>query len=55
MPIDQELNTLLKEMWRLQEEETLTEEEIDFYNTHLDIIKNYYQDNNQYWQQQEKK
>jgi len=58
MPIDQELNKILKEMWRLNEEinsgNNLTESEINFYNIHLEDIKKYYSKNNKHWMSQEK-
>jgi hypothetical protein len=53
MPINQELNLILKEVWRIDEKltsnEQLTETEKEFYNTHLETIQNYYAENNDYW------
>ncbi len=55
MPIDQNLNTLLKEMWRidnkLMKKEPLELSEISFYNENLEIIKNYYWENNIHWKE----
>lgn len=52
--IDESLNKILKEMWRLDEKvstgENLDDSEKDFYNENLETIKNYYRDNNNYWQ-----
>ena len=54
MAIDEALNKILKEMWRLDETiihgEQLTEIEKAFYNEHLRDITKYYENNNQYWQ-----
>lgn len=55
MPIDQELNKVLKEMWALDEKENLNDSEKDFYNNNLDKIKNYYFKNNRYWQDKKEK
>lgn len=53
MALDSELNSILKEMWRLdemiQEGEVLSDKEIEFYDNHLEIIKNYYIKNSNYW------
>lgn len=53
MPIDQEINKVLKEMWRLNENLSsgisLSQSEIIFYNSHLKDIKEYYSKNNDYW------
>lgn len=53
MPVEPELNKILKEMWRLDEKrvlgEALQEEELVFYNTHLEVIQNYYESNHTYW------
>lgn len=55
MAINEDLNKVLKEMWRLDEKredgESLTVSEIDFYNNHLEVIKTYYKDQSSYWQQ----
>lgn len=54
MAIDQELNKILKEMWRLDEKivagESLIETEKVFYNQYLETISNYYEKNGEYWQ-----
>jgi hypothetical protein len=55
MPIDQELNKILKEMWSLDEKENLNDSEKEFYNNNLDTIKNYYFTNNKYWQGKQEK
>jgi hypothetical protein len=53
MPIDENLNRILKEMWRLDNKlmkhETLEPDEVKFYNQNLKIIKDYYWENNIYW------
>ena len=53
MPIDQNLNLLLKEVWRIDnkvmKKEELTDQEKSFYNEHLSIIKDYYVENYIYW------
>lgn len=53
MPIDQKVNKVLKEMWRLNENLSsgisLSQSEIIFYNSHLKDIKEYYSKNNDYW------
>ena len=53
MPIDENLNKLLKEVWRIDnkimKKEKLTEQETSFYNEHLPIIKDYYVENYIYW------
>lgn len=54
MPINQELNKTLKEMWRLDEkmerEEVLSPSEQDFFNQHLSVIQEYYHAKHIYWQ-----
>ena len=54
MPVDPNLNVILKEMWRLDEKisagEALTREELAFYHNNLQTIVDYYQKNNEYWQ-----
>lgn len=54
MPVEESLNKILKEMWRIDEKsaagEALESQEQEFYNQHLQTIKNYYQDHNAYWQ-----
>ena len=53
--VDESLNKILKEMWRLDEKiisgEQLIDIEKDFYNTNLAVIKNYYENNRNYWQE----
>jgi len=53
MPIDQELNKKLKEMWRLDEKdksgERLTHEERIFWKNNSKMICNYYKDQYNYW------
>ena len=53
MPIDPNLNPILKEMWRLDEKmaagEPLSREEKEFFNQHLAIIAEYYEKNDHYW------
>lgn len=53
MALDQELNSVLKEMWRLDEKikdgQELSDDERDFYTKNLEIIKKYYTSNSNYW------
>ncbi len=53
MPIDENLNRILKEMWRLDnklmKKESLEVSETRFYNDNLKIIKDYYWENNIHW------
>ncbi len=53
MPIDENLNKILKEMWRLDnkvmKKEPLEVSETKFYNENLKIIKDYYWENNIHW------
>lgn len=53
MAINEELNKILKEMWRIDEKniggESISSEESDFYKNHLSIIKNYYHEQYLYW------
>lgn len=53
MPIDENLNKILKEMWRLDnklmEKEPLELSEIKYYNQNLNIIQDYYWENNIHW------
>jgi hypothetical protein len=53
MPIDQEKNIMLKEMWRLDEKdkrgEKLTMEEKSFWNNNLKEIQQYYLSMDNYW------
>ncbi len=58
MPIDENLNKILKEMWRidnkLMKKETLESSEISFYNSNLDIIQNYYRENHIHWKDKDR-
>ena len=58
MPIDENLNKILKEMWRidnkLMKKEELEATERSFYNSNLDIIKSYYWENNIHWKDKER-
>ncbi len=53
MAIDENLNKILKEMWRidnkLMKKELLESAEVSFYNENLEIIKDYYWENNIHW------
>ncbi len=53
MPVESELNKVLKEMWRLDEKVNaggeLSDAEKDFWNQNLDVIKKYYADNDEHW------
>ena len=53
MPLEENLNKILKRMWLLDEKmnngEMLDTEEKDFYNSNLSVIKKYYEENNLYW------
>ncbi len=57
MAINQELNKILKEMWRLDEKmfanEVLNEKEKEFYSEHLEDIKEYYKTNSKYWNEKD--
>lgn len=59
MAQNQELNKLLKEMWRLDEKLTggkpgyITDDEIYFYNQNLSKIQEYYLKNSNYWKDKE--
>lgn len=57
MPINQELNLKLKEMWRIDEKlasgGVLNDEERIFYNTYLLVIQNYYREMNDHWKKKE--
>ena len=59
MPIDENLNKILKEMWRLDnmlmKRETLSEEELKFYNQNLSIIKDYYYENHIHWKDKDRR
>lgn len=58
MPIDENLNKILKEMWRLDnklmKKEELEPSEISFYNENLEIIQSYYWENNIHWKEKTK-
>jgi hypothetical protein len=58
MPIDENLNTILKEMWRLDnklmKKESLELSETRFYNEHLEIIQSYYWENNIHWKEKKR-
>lgn len=53
MPINQDLNTILKQMWQIDERicsgETISEVEKNFFNDHLSVIQKYYEEKNTYW------
>lgn len=53
MALDQKLNSILKEMWRLDEKiikgEMLEEYEQEFYSKNIEIIQKYYASNSEYW------
>lgn len=53
MAIDENLNLILKEVWRidnkLMKKEPLEDSEFAFYNENLPIIKDYYVENYIYW------
>ena len=53
MPLEENLNKILKRMWLSDEKmnngEMLDTEEKDFYNSNLSVIKKYYEENNLYW------
>ena len=53
MPVEETLNRILKEMWRIDEKAVLgselTEEEREFYNQNLSVIAEYYDSNAAYW------
>jgi len=55
MSLDKDLNTILKEMWRLDEKmsggEDLNDAENNFYKLNLEVIKNYYKNQNSYWKE----
>ncbi len=58
MPIDESLNKILKEMWRIDnkrmKKEVMEHSEISFFNSNLEIIKDYYRENHIHWKDQEK-
>jgi hypothetical protein len=53
MAIEDGVNMILKEMWRLDEKlgtiGSLDPTEKEFFNTHLDLIIQYYTQNSTYW------
>jgi hypothetical protein len=53
MPVEESLNKILKEMWRLDEKESagvaLDDAEKDFYIQNLHVIQEYYEKNTSYW------
>lgn len=53
MSLDQDLNKILKEMWRLDENliegVELNEDEKVFYANNLKVIQDYYEKNFKYW------
>lgn len=53
MPINQEVNHILKRMWSIDERinagDILNEEDINFFNTNIKLIQSYYVDNSKYW------
>lgn len=53
MPINQEKNLKLKEVWRIDEKflsgEKLDADELEFFNENLQLIKDYYRDYAEYW------
>lgn len=55
MPVEEKLNKILKEMWRLDEKvagrQPLEADETDFYNLHLETIQKYYNENGRYWKE----
>lgn len=54
MPIDPQVNKILKEMWRIDEKKQtdaeISDTEKEFYNTNLSIMQEYYSKNSNYWQ-----
>lgn len=57
MPINQEVNVILKRMWSIDErinaEDIVSEEDINFFNSHIKLIQSYYIDNSKYWNTKE--
>ena len=55
MAVDAELNSVLKEMWRLDEKmysgQPLSEEEEKFFSDNLPTISDYYKKNCCYWRE----
>ncbi len=58
MPIDESLNKILKEIWRIDEKNSnnqdLNAEEKEFFNQNLYVIQKYYDDNKDYWERKTK-
>lgn len=54
MPLNEQLNKVLKEMWRIDEKaingESVSLEESEFYKNYLSTIKNYYHEQYLYWE-----
>ncbi len=54
MPVEPELNKILKRMWAIDEAlvkgEEISIEDREFYSQNLNIIKDYYSKNRDYWQ-----
>lgn len=54
MAVDEELNKILKEMWRIDEKNInggfISSDETDFYKNHLPTIKKYYREQYSYWE-----
>lgn len=55
--LPEDINKILKEMWRLDEYlskgEMLSTDDQVFFNTNLQVIKDYYEKQNAYWQNKE--
>jgi len=55
--LPEDINKILKEMWRLDESlskgEILSTDDQIFFNTNLEVIKEYYQRQDAYWQDKE--
>lgn len=53
MALDEELNSILKEMWRIdekiQDRQELDNNEKEFYTKNLETIQKYYTSNSNYW------
>lgn len=53
MPIEENLNKILKEMWHIDEAvssgQQINDVEKEFYNANLETIVGYYKKNNDYW------
>lgn len=56
MPIDPVTNKILKQMWEIDEllrGYELNPSQVEFYNTNLNLIKEYYRRNAEYWLEKE--